>query len=162
MMRCTGDRIRSMLASTHPGLVRQLAALLYDSLLILSLILLLVALATGLQALLTGAGGTAGDTIQLHPRLVQVLVVIAILGFYSGFWRLQGQTLGMQAWRIQLRGRGGRPLTWWRCLLRCGCAVLSLLPLGMGFWWCLFDRQSRSWHDHLSATELYLLPKNKG
>ena len=150
-----------MTSPEKPGLARRLAAMLYDSLLILPLIMLLVALATGLQAGLGALTGNSVASIRLHPQLVQLLAVLAISGFYSGFWRLQGQTLGMQAWRIQLRGPNGARPTLFRCLLRCCCALLSLLPLGMGFWWCLFDRNKRCWHDYLSATEMCLLPKKQ-
>ncbi len=137
-----------------PGLLRRLAALLYDSLLILPLITFLVALAMGAQAI---AGG--GDDSQIAPLLVQMLAVLGVVGFYIAFWRIKGQTLGMQAWRIQLLDFDGKPPSAERCALRCLAAIVSLAPAGLGFWWCLFDPHNRYWHDYLSGTELTLLPK---
>ncbi len=142
-----------MSQSPHPGLPRRLAALLYDSLLILPVIMLLVAAAMAAQALWRGAGAE-----PISPLRVQALALFGVMAFYTGFWRLRGQTLGMQAWRIQLRTFAGAPVSARQCLLRCLAALLSLAALGLGFWWCLIDRRRRYWHDYLSGTELYLLP----
>jgi len=41
------------------------------------------------------------------------------------------------------------------CLQRCGrlcCLLLSVLPLGLGLAWSLFDEEHMSWHDRLSKT----------
>jgi uncharacterized RDD family membrane protein YckC len=38
-------------------------------------------------------------------------------------------------------------LPWPRALLRFVVAVASLAALGLGFIWCLFDRERRGWHD---------------
>ncbi len=141
---------------TSPNLLRRMAALIYDTFLILPLIMLLVAIAMGLQ--LVAGGGTSAEPID--PVLVQLLSVLAVMGFYIAFWRIKGQTLGMQAWRIQLRSFEGGEVSAGRCLLRCLGAVLSLIPLGLGFWWCLLDRRNRYWHDYLSRTELQLLAKS--
>jgi uncharacterized RDD family membrane protein YckC len=35
---------------------------------------------------------------------------------------------------------------------------LSWLPLGLGFFWVLFDRDRRAWHDRLSGTRLVFRP----
>jgi uncharacterized RDD family membrane protein YckC len=37
--------------------------------------------------------------------------------------------------------------------------LLSWLPLGLGYFWILFDREGRAWHDRLSRTRVVLLPK---
>ena len=31
-------------------------------------------------------------------------------------------------------------------------SLLSLAPVGLGWLWCLFDRERRALHDHLSGT----------
>ena len=137
-----------------PGLLRRLAAIIYDTLLVIPLIMFIVALAMGLRQLL----GAAADEL-LPPMLVQSIAVFACVGFFSVFWLKSGQTLGMQAWRIKLIPMAGNELTFGRAVTRCGAAVLSAACLGMGYWWCLLDRHKRCWHDYLSGTELVLLPK---
>ena len=141
-----------------PGLLRRLAAIVYDSLLILPMIMVAVAIATGIAVLFSGDPGE-DYSATLPPLLVQVLAVCCVLGFYGFFWRRSGQTLGMQAWRLRLRGFDGRPPGLGQVVLRCLGAVLSLLPLGAGYLWCLVDRKGRCWHDYLSRSELELLPK---
>jgi uncharacterized RDD family membrane protein YckC len=92
---------------------------------------------------------------------VQVLTISSIAGFFCLFWLKSGQTLGMQAWRIKLVGFDGEAPSLAKALLRCMGAVLSFLCLGLGYWWCLIDRNKRYWHDYLSRTELVLLPKSQ-
>lgn len=146
---------------SSPSLLRRLAAALYDILLVLPLIMLAVALATALHLAIsnTPLGQDFQDT--LHPQIVQLLALLTATTFFSCFWLLKGQTLGMQAWRIRLCSFDGSPVTVGQCLLRCAGALISLLPAGAGFLWCLVDRRGRYWHDYWSKTELELLPKHK-
>jgi uncharacterized RDD family membrane protein YckC len=135
-----------------PALPRRLAAMLYDTLLVLPLIMVCVALA---MALLSG-----GEATPLHPQLVQVIALLGTIAFFSAFWVKSGQTLGMQAWRIKLiSSDSGQPPRLSQALRRCLAALLSAACLGAGYWWCLVDRRRRYWHDYLSGTELVLLEK---
>ncbi|MDP5052838.1 MAG: RDD family protein [Congregibacter sp.] len=137
-----------------PALPRRLAAIVYDTLLVLPLIMVCVAAGLGLQKLL----GSAADSL-LPATLVQIIAILSCLGFFATFWLKSGQTLGMQAWRIKLVPMPGNELTFGRVVTRCVSALLSALCLGMGYWWCIFDGRRRCWHDYLSGTELVLLPK---
>jgi uncharacterized RDD family membrane protein YckC len=144
-----------------PGLPRRLAALVYDTLLVLPLVMLVIALATGVHILLTGETGNNDFSATLPPLLVQLLSLLTVCCFYTCFWRIKGQTLGMQAWRIRLRDFDGGTISLRQSLLRCLGALVSLAAAGAGYWWCLFDRRGRYWHDYWSRTELELLPKRK-
>lgn len=140
-----------------PGLLRRLAAILYDTFLVLPLIMLLTALLMGISSVM----GQNPDEQLLSPWIVRGLAVTCCTGFFVAFWLKGGQTLGMQAWRIKLVAQPGRQLTLGRGLLRCAAAALSAGCLGLGYLWCIFDTQGRSWHDHISGTELELLPGKK-
>jgi uncharacterized RDD family membrane protein YckC len=50
-------------------------------------------------------------------------------------------------------GDGAR-ITWAQALIRYLTAYLSWLALGLGFWWSLWDKDRKTWHDRLSGTEL--------
>lgn len=139
-----------------PGLLRRLAAILYDTFLVLPLIMLAAFLAMGLRQLL----GTA-EPEALSPWVVRAFALACCIGFFSAFWLKGGQTLGMQAWRIRLVTVSGEPLTLSRCALRCFCAALAAAPAGLGYLWCLVDREGRGLHDLLSGTRLVLLPKRR-
>lgn len=135
--------------------------MVYDGILILPIIMATVALATGI-AVLAGKGSGSDYSATLPPLLVQALGVICVVCFYTCFWRLKGQTLGMQAWRIKLYSLRGDTISVRQAVLRCLGAGLSLAAFGLGYLWSLFDPEGRCWHDYLSGTALKLLPKTKG
>ena len=141
-----------------PFLLRRLAAIVYDTLLVLPLIMVSVAVFLGLHSLLIGAP-EADDVVQLDAGLVRLVALLTVMGFYSAFWLKSGQTLGMQAWRIKLVTHAGGSPNARQAVLRCLGALVSAACLGLGFLWCLLDRRGRYWHDYLSGTELILLPK---
>ena len=70
------------------------------------------------------------------------------------FWTRAGQTIGMRAWRLHLVSVDGVPVSQRQAWLRFGMAIISLLALGIGFLWSLFDRDRRCWHDMVSGTRL--------
>jgi uncharacterized RDD family membrane protein YckC len=140
-----------------PGLPRRLAAMVYDTLLVLPLIMVVAAAALGLRSLLGDAAGAA----ILPPWVVRSIALLCCIGFFTAFWLKGGQTLGMQAWRIKVIPSPGNELTFGRCVTRIGSAVLSAACFGLGYLWCIVDRRKRSWHDMLSGTELILVPKGR-
>lgn len=142
-------------ARPAPGLARRLAAMFYDTLLLIPVLMLCVAMALGVRQCSGGADGEA-----LPGWIVQSLAALCCVGFFAGFWLKGGQTLGMQAWRIKLTPMPGNELSVARAVTRCAAALLSLACLGLGYLWCLVDRRRHSWHDYLSGTQLVLLPKN--
>ena len=142
-----------------PALPRRLAALLYDSLLVLPLIMVAVALCTGLHVAVSSATGSADYSATLHPLLVRLIALLTVVSFYCYCWCRGGQTLGMKAWRIKVQGFDGQALSLRQSIIRCFATLPSLAPAGLGYWWCLFNRHGRYWHDYLSGTELKLLPK---
>lgn len=143
----------------RPLLPKRLAALIYDTFLVLPIVMASVALCMGVRTLVYGS--VAGDINQaaLNPHLVQFIAVLVVIGFFTWFWVRGGQTLGMQAWRIKLVSLDSKPVSKRQAVIRCLGAALSALCLGLGYWWCLFDPKRRYWHDYLSGTELILLPK---
>ena len=145
--------------SPSPALPRRLAALLYDLLLVLPLMMLGVAIVMGLRAALTGEGAGDLGTPALHPQAVQFVAWLSAAAFFCKFWIKGGQTLGMQAWRVKLVNADGGSVNLGRAVLRSVGATVSAACLGLGYLWCLVDRRGRYWHDHLSGTHLVLLPK---
>ena len=143
----------------RPSLLRRLAAITYDTFLVLPLIMVSVAIGLGLR---TASGLAPHDNTQvsiLGASLVQLIALTTVAAFFSYFWLKNGQTLSMQAWRIKLVSSSGGAIHFHQAIIRCLAAVLSVACLGSGYWWCLLDARGRTWHDHLSGTELLLLPK---
>lgn len=142
--------------SHSPSLLRHLTAMLYDALLVLALVAVVNGLALG--AVVTA---TDGEQQVLNAHLAQLLTTLSIVLFFSIFWVKSGQTLGMQTWRIKLVDFQGGPPTIGKSILRCLGAFLSAACLGLGYLWCLVDRNHRYWHDYISGTELILLPNRE-
>lgn len=135
-----------------PGFPRRLGAMLYDSLLLLALLMIL----SYPYAWLTG-----GAKPSLIVKTLYQLYLLAICCFYyGGFWVRGGQTLGMRTWRLKLVTKDGGPITWTIAFKRFTYAWISLLCLGLGFLWIMHDRDKFAWHDRLSGTRLVRLPKN--
>ena len=144
------------------GLSRRLAAIAYDLLLCIALLMvttLLYKLASmaifGEARLrqLSDAGALDGDP------LLSTLLVFVLFGFFATFWTRAGQTLGMQVWGIRVQNPDGSAISVWQALLRFVIAIASWLCLGLGFIWVVVDRQKRSWHDIYSASQIVRLPR---
>ena len=86
----------------HPILPRRFAAMVYDTLLVLPVIMASVALSMGVRSMIPGDSIGNLETAELHPQLVQLIALVSVIGFFSWFWLRNSQTLGMQAWRIKL------------------------------------------------------------
>ena len=127
------------------GLARRMAAVGYDCLVLIALLML----AEGLLLLLT-----AGEGLPAESLLHRLYLAAVPLGFFVGFWHFGGQTIGMRAWRIRVTGVDGGTPALGQLLRRAAAAVLSWLPIGLGFWWVLVDGQRLAWHDRLSDTML--------
>jgi len=135
-----------------PGFLRRLGAMFYDALLLLALLMML----SYPYVWLTG-----GAKPNLAIKTAYQFYLLAICFFYyAGFWVRGGQTLGLRTWRMKLVNKDGGPITWTIALKRFASALFSLLCLGLGFLWVIYDRDKLAWHDRLSGTRLMRLPKN--
>ena len=133
------------------GLFRRLAAILYDSLLIIAMWLITTLLLVAF----------INDGTALQGPLFQFGLYFEACLFYSYFWRLRGQTLGMQVWKIKLVSPSLQTLSWQECFARLFFALVSVSMLGLGFIWMLFDPDRLTWHDRASGTRVVLLKKIK-
>ena len=134
----------------NSGLLRRLAAILYDTLLVIALLMLMTTF------FLISRGGEALQPYTLPHQIASLVVIYA---FFVGFWTRGGQTLGMSAWRLRVEMQDGNPLPAGVAILRLVTASLSLACFGLGFLWQLVDRQSLTWHDRLAGTRVIMLPK---
>jgi uncharacterized RDD family membrane protein YckC len=83
-----------------------------------------------------------------------LLFLLAYFLYSLFFLGTSNQTIGMMITDLRVVGEeGGRPLMV-QLLGRCFGYLLSLLGLGIGLLWGLFDRESRCLHDRLSNTRI--------
>nr|WP_296751029.1 RDD family protein [Thioalkalivibrio sp.] len=106
------------------GLLRRLAAMIYDGLLLLAIWMVL-----GLVFVLVEE--VTGYTLIPLQFVVNLL---AAWFFFAWFWTRTGQTLGMQAWNIQLRDEAGGPANPKQATLRYLVALAQWLVVLLGIY----------------------------
>ena len=139
-------------AASNAGLPRRLAAIAYDTLLVVALLFL---------ATIPFVAIRGGESVEPATVPYQVTVLAVVYAFFVGFWSTKGRTLGMQSWGLQLEDANGRVPGVARCSIRFAVAMLSWAALGLGFRWQLVDRDGLAWHDRASGTRLRYYPKPK-
>ncbi len=145
---------------------RRLAALAYDGLLYLALLM------GGLVLALPFVAFFVADDAKTPLQNYQVLQAYGFLvGLaYFGFsWVRGGRTLGMKVWKLQVRRLNGMGLRWPTAVIRftagfgcivlglwagqilgpaaCGAALIAYLP-------CLLSERGRALPDYLAGTEV--------
>ena len=112
-------------AAVTPSLLRRIACLVYEGLLLFGLGLIPGALGALLLAL----------TGRAHPVVLQAFAFLMYAAYFTWFWSTRGQTLAMQTWHIKVVTDEGDQLTRARafsrflasCLWFAPAAALSLL-----------------------------------
>lgn len=168
---------KSTLGAPAAGLLRRLAALVYDCLLLLAILFV------GTLAVLplTGGEAIAPDAQGLGAYLAyRAYLALLALGYFGLAWTRGGKTLGMMAWKIRLATADDNAPRWpaavrryafglalavaaesgLRLALQPGglarmltCALL-LLAVVANFAWILFDPRARSLQDVASRTRI--------
>ena len=135
----------------NTSLIRRVAAMLYDGLLILALLFL---------STLPFIAIRGGDPVEIGDnRLYQIVLALVIYAFFVGFWIRSGRTLGMQSWRLQLETADGDKPSIGKATLRFLVAIVSWSAFGLGFLWQLWDKDNLTWHDRISGTRIVYYPK---
>ncbi|MGB1092903.1 MAG: RDD family protein [Oceanobacter sp.] len=137
------------------SLLRRLAAMSYDGLVLIALYIVSGFVFVGIAAAFNN-----GEPPGAFPAAVNFSLMFCICFFYySSSWRRGGQTIGMKAWRIKLVSDESNHVKLTQCMLRTGIGFFSLMLFGLGFWWMLLDKQQRTWHDIASLSHPVHIPK---
>ncbi len=147
------------------GLLRRLAALIYDSLIILAIEMMAAGVVMAIVFAFNAAGWLsygeyldAADMLSNHPILSPIFTLyLAIVWgyFFVFFWTRAGQTLGMRAWKLQVQNAtDGAPITVTQALIRLVTSAFGLANLMVPI-----DRKKRGFHDMWAKTKVVVLPK---
>ncbi len=129
-----------------PGLRRRIASMAYEGLLLLGV------LSVGFMLPHLALGMGFGLALPGWVLLSHVFIVLG--AYFVWYWHHGGQTLAMQTWKIRLSTPGGAAPSLGRLALRYVLAWPSLVYLGAGVLWALFDRDRQFLHDRLAGTRL--------
>ncbi|WP_052480886.1 RDD family protein [Gilvimarinus agarilyticus] len=132
-------------APEYVGFGTRLGACIIDSLLVLPLLIGAIVFAyrhmdSGLDMLLAG-----GDDAWVNYGIPAVFTLV--------FWLIKAATPGkllLRAYIVDATSLA-KPAPW-QLLVRYLGYYLSLLPLGLGFLWILWDPRKQGWHDKLART----------
>lgn len=113
-------------------------------------------------ALMMAAGGIVvalrgGSAVPPGTWWFEAWLLLVLFAYYGGSWRRGGQTMGMRAWRIAVRGEDGTPPSWGRLALRFVVAILGSACV-VGLAWMFFDAKRRALHDVAAGTVVVKLP----
>jgi uncharacterized RDD family membrane protein YckC len=163
-------RVSGSYPLVSPPLWRRLAAIPYEGLLLLALMLVAAFPVAGLKGL----------TLNGFPHLIFQLYLFSVsAAYFIWFWYHGGQTLPMKTWHFKVVDMRGRPLRAGRALLRFFCSLIifgpavvglvllffpdrmraslvlwAFLPMIAAIWWGRFDPEHQYLHDRLAGTRL--------
>lgn len=132
----------------RPGILRRLASMCYEILLLLGVLTLTLVFPHVLIGAFTHRVAT--------PAIFQAHFFIVLLVYFLWFWSHGGQTLAMKTWHLRLLTRDGLPVRPTQALLRYLLCWPSIALCGLGIVWALFDRDRQFLHDRLAGTQLVM------
>jgi uncharacterized RDD family membrane protein YckC len=102
-------------------------------------LIILVVIEIILRAVLKGAGG-----------IVSLVVTIGYFTLWVGSAR--GQTPGMMALGIRVISfDGSGSIGYGRAFIRWIGGYVSAIPLGLGYFWMIWDKEKQCWHDKFAS-----------
>ena len=135
-----------------PGIGRRLASMVYETLLVLGVLVVLIVplflLAATANILVPGA-------------IMRVYLVLCLALYFIWHWHAGRQTLAMRTWRLMIATPAGNAPPLWRLALRYVLAWPSLTLFGAGILWALVDRDRQFLHDRLAGTRIIFAPPTR-
>jgi uncharacterized RDD family membrane protein YckC len=145
-----------VISAESAGFARRFAALLYDALLLLAL---MVAFTSGALFFTHGVAlepKTAGAWLYLY----RAGLLLVISGYYLINWLRSGQTLGMRAWHLRAVDVAGQPMKLPAALKRLIFGFLAWAPCALGVLWLYWDAEHLALQDRLSKTRVVHLARS--
>jgi uncharacterized RDD family membrane protein YckC len=135
-MSAIGVAGEGVVAGQRAGFWRRFAASFVDGLILL--------VATGILYAIIGATATRGIN-----ALLGLLYFVFLEGSSSG------QTIGKRALGIRVydfRDGSANGIGYGRAVIRYFGRILSALPIFLGYFWMLWDKEKQTWHDKLAGS----------
>lgn len=135
-----------------PHLLRVGAALAIDGAMIVAYAFAVLRLAMYMTDRAVGLSSFA-SWVHSRPNVSSAVLLCTLAGavVYTACgarWRSPGRLVA----GIRIISTNGSDLSWHKALVRSLVAVISAIPCGAGVWWCLGQRNGRTWHDIIVGT----------
>jgi uncharacterized RDD family membrane protein YckC len=141
----SGSALKPQDDNTYCSLPRRLLVILYDSIIMLGILMIASAIALPV-------GNT--DKLAFKDFWFTLWLLVACFAYLGSCWRYGGMTIGMRAWRVRLISSDKPLISWPMCVLRFLIGLISVSVLGLGILWALVDHKNRTWHDLAAHTIL--------
>jgi uncharacterized RDD family membrane protein YckC len=156
------DKMNEEHLSSLPSgpLWRRLAAMAYDSILILAIWMVVTFVVLSFFGI-ENARTVEGETVTLDPIYKNILflsMLVSAWAFFGWFWTHSGQTLGMQAWRLKVVTREGERISVAQSITRFLLAIPAFLMVGIGYFYMYLNPERETLHGKLSGTKVVLVP----
>ena len=146
------------------GLMRRLGALFYDGLIVIAIEMIaagvVIAILHALMALSIFDPAPymdVSDYLTRHPiwgPAYTFYLAAVWVYFFVFFWTKAGQTLGMRAWKLQIRNQDGGAISVTQALIRIATSGFGLANLTVPI-----DPKKRGFHDIWAKTQVILLDR---
>lgn len=145
----------------YAGFGQRFVAVFLDGLIIGGVCAVIMAIFGAIIFAIITAGGatrsvsdTTGGVVILITALEYLLIFLLAMGYQIYFIGKNGQTLGKKALGIKVIKLDGTPVTYKTAVRRelLGKFVSGLIPLAMGYFWMLWDKDKQALHDKIAGT----------
>lgn len=134
------------MSDAAPGMLRRLASMLYESILLFAVAFL------GTWVFQFAAGTLRIEGWRSH--LLQIFLLAVFAAYFLWCWLRGGQTLAMRTWRIRLVTKDGHARLPPKAALLRFLYALLLVPTLIGICWAWVDRDGQFLHDRLAGSLL--------
>ena len=103
-----------------------------------------------------GAGLIDGLIVGIFPSMMfkdnGILSFLVGLGYSVWMLGMYGATVGMMVLKIKILKENGSKVKYADSALRYFASYLSVIALGIGYLWMIWDPKKQTWHDHIAKT----------
>ena len=92
-------------------------------------------------------------------RIGHHAMLLVLAGYGAVMWKLRGTTIGGIICGLRVVRLDGRAIDWPTAIVRALGAFLSMVVVGLGFIWVVFDSERQSWHDKIAGTVVVHVPR---
>ncbi len=117
----------------------------------------------------------AGFLPRLAASVLDALVVLVVWGmlhlpfnylllllvYHVAFWAWRATTLGGAVMNLRIERLDGRKVDVAIAVVRALGAVVSIMPVFLGFLWVNWDPEKQSWHDKIAGTVIMRMPRGQ-
>jgi len=138
----------------NASFTKRTAALVYDALVVIAILLLATALAMIVVTLIYGSEAISEQQILRENPLLFIWLLFCWFYYYCWCWQKAGQTLGMKTWKIKLVTDDKQKISCRNALIRFCSSLFGLANVG------LFFPINKGWQDLLSHSNIIDIKKH--